>query len=80
MPAQLRPFDPFMPNYARGTPRPPHPTVNRRSQQGRNDKKTKIIVLPSNQNIKLHESENAWKPTRKIDHTPDETVEIQVND
>ena len=80
MPVPLRAFDPFMPNYARGgTPRPPHPTLNRRSQQGRNDKKTKIIVLPSNQNIKLHESENAWKPSYRGSEqpTPEQNIEIQ---
>lgn len=77
MPAQLRPFDPFVPNYARGTPRPPHPAINRRSQQGRNDKKKTIILLPSSQNIKLHESENAWKPNRRPENTNDENIEIQ---
>ncbi|KAG8173862.1 hypothetical protein JTE90_002520 [Oedothorax gibbosus] len=67
---QVRYNDPFMPQYARtGAPRLPHPPINRRSQQGRGgEKPRKIISFSSSltQNIKLHESENAWKPLNKL--------------
>lgn len=76
----VRPFDPFMPTYARGgnALRPPHPAINRRSQTGgRGEKKPKIISLPTNQNIKLHESENAWKPSHKSENNAIEDAEEQ---
>lgn len=58
----------------------PHPAINRRSLQGRGDKKPKIISLPTNQNIKLHESENAWKPAHKSEKTAaEEDAEEQVS-
>ncbi|KAG8180924.1 hypothetical protein JTE90_020150 [Oedothorax gibbosus] len=66
---QVRYNDPFMPQYARtGAPRLPHPPFNRCSQQGRGGEKPRKIISFSSltQNIKLHESDNAWKPLNKL--------------
>ncbi|GFQ88988.1 eukaryotic translation initiation factor 4 gamma 3 [Trichonephila clavata] len=61
--------DPFMPVHARtGTgPRNPHAPANRPSQARGEEKSSKAILFPSsvNQNIKLHESQNPWKPMHK---------------
>ncbi|XP_067140206.1 eukaryotic translation initiation factor 4 gamma 3-like isoform X2 [Centruroides vittatus] len=56
--------DPFMPNFASRQSRPPSGGIGRRqSQQGR-DKPKKIITISNsfNQDVKLHECGNAWKP------------------
>ncbi|GFY43048.1 eukaryotic translation initiation factor 4 gamma 3 [Trichonephila inaurata madagascariensis] len=77
---QIRTYnDPFMPVYARtGTgPRMPHAPVNRRSQGRGGEKPRKVISFTSslNQNIKLHESQNAWKPMHKTEVPNDVNME-----
>ncbi|GFU09861.1 eukaryotic translation initiation factor 4 gamma 3 [Nephila pilipes] len=78
--SQIRTYnDPFMPVYARtGTgPRMPHAPVNRRSQGRGGEKPRKVISFTSslNQNIKLHESQNAWKPMHKTEVPTDANME-----
>lgn len=64
-PLQTRNYsDPFIPNFATRQSRPPPGGIGRRqSQQGR-DKPKKIITISNsfNQDVKLHECGNAWKP------------------
>ncbi|XP_055935890.1 eukaryotic translation initiation factor 4 gamma 3-like isoform X2 [Argiope bruennichi] len=77
----MRAYDPFMPGFARGGPMPrmPHAPVNRRSQGRGGEKPRKVISFTSslNQNIKLHESQNAWKPLHKSEIPPDEKDKLK---
>ncbi|GBM19884.1 Eukaryotic translation initiation factor 4 gamma 3 [Araneus ventricosus] len=77
----MRAYDPFMPGYARAGPMPrmPHAPVNRRSQGRGGEKPRKVISFTSslNQNIKLHESQNAWKPLHKSEITTDEKDKLK---
>ncbi|CAL1268469.1 unnamed protein product [Larinioides sclopetarius] len=77
----MRAYDPFMPGYARAGPMPriPHAPVNRRSQGRGGEKPRKVISFTSslNQNIKLHESQNAWKPLHKSEINPDDKAKLK---
>ncbi|GIX67488.1 eukaryotic translation initiation factor 4 gamma 1, partial [Caerostris darwini] len=70
--------DPFVPQYARANtgPRISHAPVNRRSQGRGGEKMRKVISFSSlNQNVKLHESQNAWKPLHKAEGPADAPTE-----
>ncbi|XP_076320360.1 eukaryotic translation initiation factor 4 gamma 3-like [Tachypleus tridentatus] len=60
--------DPFVPLFARtGSPRPPPGSMGRRASQPSSEKPKKIISISTslNKDIRLHEAQNAWKPSHK---------------
>ncbi|XP_013779883.1 eukaryotic translation initiation factor 4 gamma 3-like [Limulus polyphemus] len=60
--------DPFVPLFARtGSPRPPPGGMGRRASQPSSEKPKKIISISTslNKDVRLHEAQNAWRPSHK---------------
>ncbi|GBM60301.1 Eukaryotic translation initiation factor 4 gamma 3 [Araneus ventricosus] len=77
----MRTYDPFMPGcaWAGPLPRMTHAVVNRCGQGRGGEKPRKVLSFSSSedQNIKLHESPNPWRPLHKCETPLDEKDKLK---